>query len=104
VRTELTFAALLPAATDERTRHDALLRGAMDRVVLYPSAAAPQRIDVYDFKTGRVPAGETPDAHAQRYAAQLQAYRAALARGYTIPCEHVRAWAVLTTCDAVCQV
>jgi ATP-dependent exoDNAse (exonuclease V) beta subunit len=104
VRTELTFAALLPAAADERTRHSALLRGAMDRVVLYPSAAAPQRIDVYDFKTGRVPAGETPDAHAQRYAAQLQAYRTALARGYNVPRDNVRAWAVLTACDAVCQV
>jgi len=104
VCTELAFAALLPAAADDHLRHDALLRGAMDRVVLYPSAAAPQRIEVYDFKTGRVPAGESPDEHALRYAEQLQAYRTALARGYNLSEDKVTAWVVLTACDAVCRV
>jgi len=71
---------------------------------LYPSAAAPQRIEVYDFKTGRVPAGESPDEHALRYAEQLQAYRTALARGYNLSEDKVTAWVVLTACDAVCRV
>ena len=44
VRREMPFMALI---------EDKLVKGIMDRVHFYPSAQAPERIVVYDFKTGK---------------------------------------------------
>lgn len=80
VKTELPFTALVGGAT---------VRGVFDRVVCYPCFAAPERIEVIDYKSDAVRNEDEMAAREKVYAEQMQLYRAALQAGYGLPLEKI---------------
>lgn len=81
VKTELPFTTLVRGAA---------VRGVFDRIVCYPSFAAPERIEVFDFKSDAVDSEADIAAREAVYADQMQLYREALHAGYGLPLEKIR--------------
>ncbi len=82
VKTELAFTGLVGGAT---------VRGIFDRIVCYPTFAAPRRIAVYDFKSDAVRTADDIAARERLYAEQLKLYREALHAGYGLPLSAISA-------------
>ncbi|MCX7847225.1 MAG: UvrD-helicase domain-containing protein [bacterium] len=82
VRREVAFSVIVREAT---------VHGVCDRVVCFPSFAAPQRIYICDYKSDLVRDEEEQAVHRARYATQLEIYREALSEAYGLPREAVSA-------------
>ena len=86
VECELPFAALVDGA---------LVTGAIDRAVFYPSQAQPSRIAFYDFKTDAVNGGDGVERIVALYRSQMLLYHAALSQGFGLPRDRVQGHLVL---------
>ena len=86
IECELPFAALIDGA---------LVTGAIDRAVFYPSQAQPERIAFYDFKTDAVNGGDAAQRVVSLYRSQMQVYHAALCQGFDLPRAQVQGHLVL---------
>ena len=82
VKTELRFAELV---------QDGLVCGALDRVVFYPNATAPERIEIIDYKSDNVRTPAEIAAREESYAPQLELYRKALQAGCGVPLKNIHA-------------
>jgi ATP-dependent exoDNAse (exonuclease V) beta subunit len=78
--------------------------GTIDRLVSVDDASGrAQRATVYDFKTGHVAFADAA-AHAERYRAQLEAYRQAASRLLELDEERIEMVIVFTTSGVVASV
>jgi hypothetical protein len=91
----LPFAALIDGA---------LVTGAIDRVVFFPSQDAPQRIAFYDYKTDEINGADGVTRVVALYRTQMELYRKALCQGYGLPPAKVVGALILLARDEVARV
>jgi len=88
VKNEFSFAAII----DEK-----LTNGTFDRVVFYPDIAACSKVVIYDYKTDAVSSDEEIKSAVEKYKLQIDCYTKAIAKGYNLDKEKIRANIVFTT-------
>jgi ATP-dependent exoDNAse (exonuclease V) beta subunit len=89
-----------------RREEDALMEGAIDRLVLILEGGRTVAAEVLDYKTDDLAAGDAA-ALAQRvahYRPQMDAYRRAVAEMYGLPAAAVRGCLAFVACTEVVEV
>ena len=75
VKNELPFSAIID---------NKLINGIFDRVVFYPNANAPEKIQLFDYKTDALENENEKQAAEKKYKPQIDCYVKALAGAYNI--------------------
>ncbi len=75
VLNEKTFAAIID---------NKLVRGTFDRVVLYPNSKKPEKIELYDYKTGEAETDREVSSAVKKYMPQIDLYAQVLNKSYNI--------------------
>jgi len=88
VKNELHFAGIV----DEK-----LTNGTFDRVVFFPDADRPVKVEIYDYKTDAVTTNEEIKSAVGNYKLQIECYRKAVEKGYNLGKEKIHAKIVFTT-------
>jgi len=88
VLNEKTFAAIID---------NKLVRGTFDRVVLYPNSKTPEKIELYDYKTGEAKTDQEVSSAVKIYMPQINLYAQVLNQSYNISKSKISNYLIFTS-------